>query len=103
MDLFVVTRQDLSIEAQASQSCHALMRFNCAFPEFGRRLWERSIAIDLRLTVTGYELRKILEAAQKKNIRAAGFQEPRIRMELTAIALEASAAAKRLVGKLPRT
>lgn len=101
MDLYVVTRRDLSKEAQASQSCHVLMQFNCAFPEFGRQWWARPIHIEMRLVLTPYELNKLLESAKKKGVRAAGFVEPRLCNELTAVALDAVPAAKRLVTKLP--
>ena len=100
MRILVVTRRDLSPEAQASQSCQALMQFNCAYPALGRTWYERQNLIDVYVVPGEDALRALLVKVKTKDLKAVGFHEPQLKMQLTTIAVEATPMARKVLGKL---
>lgn len=99
MKLFLITREDLSINQQAVQLCHALREFTATNPVEDRQWYEQSNVLVLLAVPNETRLLHLLERAQLQGTPAAGFREPDRENELTAIALGPTA--KKLCRGLP--
>lgn len=101
MKLYVITRRDLSPGAQAVQSCHVLVRFAYEHPRLGQRWVEESNTLALLEVENEEKLHKFWRRARELDIRCSTFREPDLGNTMTALALEPSAMAKKLVARLP--
>jgi len=98
--LYVVTRNDLSPGQQAVQSMHALRQFTADHPEIDKNWFEKSNYLGLLSVNDEGELFKLIERAEKNNIRFSIFKEPDIGDKVTAIALEPGPLTKKLCSNL---
>ncbi len=101
MQLYVVTRRDLTPEVQSRLLCRALMKFKCEFPDRGK-LWyasPKSRAI-IGLVPTEDVLRSIWQEALSKNTRASALCDSTLQRRFTVVVFEASTKTKKLVSKL---
>ena len=99
--LIVVTRQDLIPGSQSCQATHAAIAFIFEHPEIAHE-WYNISKYLVQLSVNNQE--ELLELAEKlswKGILFSEFREPDLDNELTAIALEPSEKARRVVSSLP--
>lgn len=95
--LITVVREDLTTGYQAVQSCHAAIGFIMTFPEMSKEWYEVSNHL-CQLSITNEKmLRKLYWKAKNKGIKVVEFKEIDLNNELTAIALEPSKEARKLV------
>ena len=99
--MYVVGRQDLSIEQQGVQNGHAAINF--IFEHFNvAKKWNEESNYLIYLSVDDeLKLQKLLQKAEFKGIKTTSFYEPDINNELTAVAFEPSTETKKLVSGLP--
>jgi len=95
-----VTRNDLSPGQQAVQSMHALRQFTADHPEIDKSWFEKSNYLGLLSVNDEESLFKLIERAEKNNIRFSIFKEPDIGDKITAIALEPGPLSKKLCSNL---
>ncbi len=101
MKLYVIGRQDLSIEMQGVQNAHAAINFIFEHPEISKN-WNTYSNYLVFLSIQDeYHLNTLLEKANVRGIKTTSFYEPDRDNELTAIALEPSVISKKLVSSLP--
>ena len=91
-----MTRRDLPPGCQAVQCCHALRQFVAEHASIDREWFEGSNVLVLLAVENEPALRELAHRARDKNLRWAGFWEPDLHGELTAIAIEPGAPARRL-------
>ena len=96
----MVTRNDLSPGQQAVQSMHALRQFTADHPEIDKSWFEKSNYLGLLSVNDEESLFKLIERAEKNNIRFSIFKEPDIGDKVTAIALEPGPLSKKLYSNL---
>ena len=99
--LIVVTRKDLIPGSQAVQATHAAIEFIFEHPEIAHD-WYKISKYIVQLSVNNQE--ELLELSDKlswKGILFSEFREPDLDNELTAIALEPSEKARRVVSSMP--
>lgn len=99
--LIVVTRKDLNPGSQAIQASHAAIEFIYEHPELAHE-WYNISKYLVFLSVNNQE--ELLELSDKlswKDILFSKFYEPDLDNELTAIALEPSSRARRVVSSIP--
>lgn len=96
-----MTRRDLSPGYQAVQSSHALIEFILKHPELSGKWHEESNYLGQFSVADEEQLYLLLEKARSKGLKVVPFYEPDIDNQLTAIALEPTAEARRLTSQLP--
>lgn len=99
--LIVVTRRDLIPGSQSVQASHALIKFIFEHSEISKE-WYNTSEYLVKLSVNNQE--ELLELAEKlrwKEILFSEFREPDLDNELTAIALEPTNRARRVVSSMP--
>lgn len=101
--LYVLTRADLSPGQQATQSCHAAFQFAYEHPVLFRRWFEQSTYLVL-LTVADEEaLVRHAHLLQDHQQALSEWHEPDMGNQLTAVAIEPSPLASRVLSALPLT
>jgi len=93
--LYVLVRNDISPGLQIAQACHAQFEFFERYPE-AKKDWEGNLVV---LQVEGEEnLKNWLEnTLSPRGLKAVGFREPDLNMQLTAVAVGGKAEAHGLV------
>lgn len=99
--LIVISRRDLTSGSQAVQSSHALVQFIYEHPEISKEWYDISQYLVFLSTKNLIELTELVEKFNQKGIIVSMFYEPNMRNELTAIAIEPSSKARRMVSSLP--
>lgn len=99
--LYIVTRRDLKKGPQAVQSIHAMSEFYHKHPEVEKEWFVHSNFLALLTVSDEDELYNLMFKAQELGIRYAGFVEPDMEDQLTAIALEPGIKTKKLCSGLP--
>ena len=93
----VVTRKDLSLPYQAVQAAHAAINFIFDHPDRAGP-WHKDSQYLVFLSVKGEkELEKLINKVSDSGILYTVFREPDIGNEITAVALEPSSLATKLV------
>ena len=99
--LRVVTRRDLSIGYQATQSTHAAIDFQHEFPVEASE-WQKNSNYLAVLTVEDEsQLIKLITKAILLGIKHTVFREPDIDNQITAVAFEPSEQARKLTSSCP--
>lgn len=97
----MVTRRDLTPGFQACQAAHAALAFSVSHPELTKQ-WHAESNFLVVLTVEDEEaLLDLADVAWKRDIKFIVFNEPDLNNEHTALALEPSPEAEKLVANLP--
>ena len=100
--LIVVTRKDLpSPGSQASQILHAAIEFIYEHPELANDWYNISKYLVLLSVNNQKDLLELTDKLSQKGILFSKFHEPDLDNELTAIALEPSSEARRVVSSVP--
>lgn len=99
--MYIVTRRDLSPGFQACQASHAAFTFSVENPDLVQK-WHTESNFLVIVTVEDEDaLRSLLDEATERGILSTSFIEPDLDNEMTAIVLEPSLEARRLVANLP--
>ena len=99
--LRVVTRRDLSIGVQATQSSHAVIDFQHEFPVESREWQTTSNYLALLTVADEYHLDKLIQKAELLGIKHTIFREPDLGNEITAVAFEPSDKSRKLTSACP--
>ncbi len=97
----VVVRRDLTPAYQAVQGGHALAEFCLQHSDIANSWHKNSNYLAYLSVKDETELLFLIEKAQSRGIAISVFREPDIDNQITAIAVEPSAEAKRLCKNLP--
>lgn len=99
--LRIVTRRDLSIQYAAVQAAHAAIDFQHQFPAEALS-WHQYSNYLAFLTVDDEQaLIELITKATLRGIKVTIFREPDLDNQITAIALEATEASRKLTSSLP--
>lgn len=85
---------------QLAQSCHVVFAFSQDFPDETKQWMNNSNYICCLSVNNEEELHKLIEKANKQNIKYSIFKEPDIGDKVTAIALQPSLITKKLCSNL---
>lgn len=99
--LYIITRRDLSKGAQAVQSIHAMSEFYHKYSETENEWFVHSNFLALLTVGDEDELYNLMFKAQEQGIKCAGFVEPDMEDQLTAIALEPGIKTKKICSGFP--
>lgn len=99
--LYVVTRRDLSTGAQAVQGMHALVEFCLEYPSLAKRWHDKSNYLCFLSVADEQELQELADVAHENYIIRECFYEPDLNDSLTAVVLDATEEASKLVRHLP--
>lgn len=99
--LIAITRRDLIPGSQAVQAAHATIQFIFEHPEMGNDWYNISKYLVFLSVENKQELLDLVETLDQKGIVMSKFHEPDLDNDLTAIAIEPSPTARRLVSSLP--
>lgn len=100
--LIVISRRDLNIPGiQAAQSTHAAIQFIIDHPDISKEWHTKSNYLVLLSVKDENELYSFINKFNDCNILFSKFYEPDLNNQLTAIAIEPSDNAKRIVSNLP--
>lgn len=94
--LYLVTREDLPIGAQAVQAAHALRQFASEHPDVDREWFEKSNFLGLHTVIDEMHLISLRELALMKGLRVSSFREEDLGFQFTAVAIEPGNAARAL-------
>ena len=97
--LIIISRKDLSPGAQNAQSLHAISQFALDHPAVFKA-WNNQYVVSLSVLDENH-LGNLLAKIESHGIPASAFYEPDLNFELTAICLEATEKASKLVSSLP--
>lgn len=97
--LYVVVRGDLAPGLRAAQATHAALAFAFTFPEMAARWYETSNNLVLLECSGQSDLMRLCDRANRARVVFAGFTEPDLDDELTAVAFEPEAS--RMLSSLP--
>lgn len=86
--LYIITRADLVPGQQAIQAMHAMREFTAEHPETDLSWYQTSNHLALLSVRDEVALTRLVEQAQRREIRVSLFREPDRNNELTAIAIE---------------
>ena len=99
--LIVITRQDLSPGSQAIQASHAAIDFQHDHPEISK-VWNINSNYLVFLSVKNEKsLLKFLYKIKSANLKYTVFNEPDLKNQLTAVAIEPSEQAGKMCSNLP--
>jgi peptidyl-tRNA hydrolase len=98
--LYAITRRDLPPGYQAVQSAHAYVRFAVEHPEITQDWITNSEYMCMLSVENEEELKALFDEARRLGIPAAGFLEPDIDFQLTAICLAPGPLTKMLCANL---
>jgi peptidyl-tRNA hydrolase len=97
----LITRRDLTPGFQACQAAHAALAFSVKHPEI-TKVWHTESNFLVILTVEDEDaLSDLRDTARQRGITHIAFTEPDLDDEFTALALEPSLDAEKLVANLP--
>lgn len=99
--LRVVTRRDLPIGTQALQSGHAAIDFQHQHPTEANEWHSKSNYLAFLTVANEEELIKLVSKAILTGIKHTIFREPDLNNQITAVAFEASDAARKLTSSCP--
>jgi peptidyl-tRNA hydrolase len=99
--LYVVTRSDLPVGAQAVQAGHALAGYSLNHTESFKQWYECSNYLCYLAVSNEEELRALKTKAEGREIALFAFHEPDFDEALTAICLEPTLDSKKLTSCLP--
>ena len=97
----VITRRDLTIGQQATQGCHAAIDFQHQHPAEAREWHTKSNYLAFLTVADEQELIKLITKAILTGIKHTVFREPDLDNQITAVAFEATDAARRLTSSCP--
>lgn len=97
----LITRRDLTCGYQAVQPAHALAEFAITHPEKFKNWHEVGKNLIVLSTTNEKQLIKLAESFKKEGLDYVLFREPDIGDHATAIAVEPSEIAYKLVSRLP--
>ena len=98
--LTTITRRDLSAGYQSVQSTHAAIQFVFEHPEIAN-IWFKDPYL-AQLSVENEDaLKHLIHKLQKNDIKYSIFREPDLGNEITAIAIEPSDKARRMLSYCP--
>jgi peptidyl-tRNA hydrolase len=97
----VVTHRELSPGSQAVQSGHALIEFIYEHPELANNWYQISKYLVFLSVKTKQELTELANKLSYKEILFSKFNEPDLDDEMTAIALEPTKEARKVVSSIP--
>ena len=99
--LIVVTRKDLNPGSQAVQASHAAIEFIYEHPQLAKDWYNNSKYLVFLSVNNQKDLLELTEKLSWKGILFSKFYEPDLDDELTAITLEPSSRARRVVSSIP--
>lgn len=94
--MYVVTRNDLTLQYQLPQTIHAVVQFANEYPKEQRAWFNGSNTVVVVAAKDLNELNKFVTRLEKLGVKFSKFFEPDIDNELTAITLVPSPANKKL-------
>lgn len=97
----MITRRDLSIGTQALQSGHAAIDLQHQHPAEAREWHTKSNYLAFLTVANEQELIKLITKALLTGIKHTIFREPDLNNQITAVAFEATDAARRLTSSCP--
>ena len=98
--LRTVTRRDLNIGEQATQSAHSAIDFQHEFPDVAHS-WHKSNYLILLTVKDEEQLKDLIVKATMRGIKHSIFREPDIDNQITAVTFEPSDEAQKLTSSLP--
>ena len=99
--LIIVTRRDLAVAVQATQALHAAVQFGIEQPEITEEWSKSSNTVVIVAAADESELVELVVRAADAGLATSEFLEPALDNHCTAVALEPSEEAERLVRRLP--
>lgn len=99
MKLYVVTRNDLTLQYQLPQAIHAVVQFSMEFPDDQRSWFNTSNTVVVLAAKDKEDLDKFAESLKQAGVRHSLFYEPDIGNELTALTIVPTPEAKKLCSK----
>ena len=99
--LRVVTRQDLPIGVQATQSGHAAIDYQHEYPQDAIHWHKNSNYLIFLTSDDQSHLERLIHKADTLGIKYTIFKEPDLNNEITAVTFEPSDDARRITSSLP--
>jgi len=99
--LYLVTRKDLSPGYQVAQTAHAVAEFAISHPELFEKWYRTSQYVVALESKTLEHLSELHKKGKELNIPVAGFHEPDLDNQLTAVAFAPSEHTAKLLTQLP--
>ena len=97
----MVTRRDLPFGVQTTQGAHAAIDFQHEYPIEAQEWHKHSNYLALLTVSDEAELIKLITKAILTGIKHTTFREPDLNNQITAVAFEASEAARKLTSSCP--
>ena len=97
--MYIVTRNDISLQYQIPQVTHAAIQFANDYPLEQEKWFKESNTVVILAAKDIKQLKQFENSLKEKNIKFSSFYEPDIGNELTAIAIVPSEQSKKLCSK----